>query len=142
MISIRLKATFAAALLAAAGLAQSATLTIVVNGIEESTGEIRLAVFDSAEAFDGSGEPNRGLLAQVVGDEVTITLDDLPAGEYGIKLYHDANSNGEMDRNMMGMPMELYGFSGNKGRRGPPPWADAVFVVEDQEDNQIAIQLR
>lgn len=135
--------------MAAAGLvamfsqtAQAESLTIVITGIEETRGEIRLALFDSAEAFDNGGTAAQGRLAPVTEAEVTVVIDDIAAGEYAIKLFHDTDSNGELDRNMMGMPRERYGFSNNKGRFGPPPWQEAVFVVAEGTDTEISINLR
>ena len=135
--------------LAAAGLvamfAQSATaetLTVVVTGIEEAQGEVRLALYDSEEAYAGGGKAAEGRLMPATDNEVAVVIDDLPAGRYAIKLFHDADSDGELDVNMMGMPKERYGFSNNKGRFGPPPWEEAVFEVADGTDTEVRIELR
>lgn len=135
---------FAAAGLAAmlTQTAQAESLTVVISGVEETEGEIRLALFDSEEAFDNGGEPAQGRLAPATAEDVTVVIEDIPAGEYAIKLYHDADGNGELDRNMMGMPKERYGFSNNKGRFGPPPWTEAVFEVTEGGDTEIIIKLR
>ena len=134
--------------LAAAGLAamlaQAAhpeTLTIVITGMEETEGDIRLSLYDSEEAFDQGGEAAERRMQPVTGDEVTMVIDDIPAGHYAVKLYHDADSDGVLDSNMMGMPTERYGFSNNKGRIGPSPWAEAVFEVS-KDENEISINLR
>ncbi len=136
------KIVAAALTLMLAQLVQAESLTVVISGIEEARGEIRLALYDSAEAFDDNGEATRKGLAPATGEEITVTIDDLPAGQYAIKLYHDADSDGELGRNMMGMPKERYGFSNNKGRFGPPPWQDAVFEVAEGADTTISINLR
>ena len=38
-----------------------------------------------------------------------ITLS-LPAGTYAISVYQDANANGKIDRNLIGIPTELGGI--------------------------------
>jgi uncharacterized protein (DUF2141 family) len=43
----------------------------------------------------------------------------LPAGDYAFAVYHDANGNGKLDRNGVGMPTEDYAFSNNA-------WASAA----------------
>lgn len=126
----------------AAGAAHAATLTVAVTGIEKVEGAIMLAMFDAAEAYGGAGAPVRSVRIPVSGAEVTTTFEDLPAGRYAIKLYHDANGNGEMDTNMVGLPIEGYGFSGNGGRFGPPAWDDAAFEVSEDGGNTISIRLR
>ena len=74
--------------------------------------------------------------------EVRITFDDLPPGRYAIKLYHDANGNGELDTNMMGLPIEAYGFSGESAHVGPPPFDVAAFDVVVGENNAVTVRLR
>jgi uncharacterized protein (DUF2141 family) len=70
------------------------------------------------------------------------SFDDLPPGRYAIKLYHDANGNGELDTNMMGLPTEAYGFSGEGGSMGPPPFEKAAFEVVAGENNAVTVRLR
>ena len=53
-------------------------------------------------------------------------LRDLPAGDYAFAVFHDANSNGKLDKNMLGMPTEDYAFSNNAlGKMGPPSFEQA-----------------
>lgn len=57
-----------------------------------------------------------------------------------VAVYHDENSNGELDRNALGIPAERYGFSGDaRGLTGPPDYAEAVVPVTD-EPIQISIR--
>lgn len=101
-----------------------------------------IAVYDSADAFDNGGEPAQSLSASADGEEIRVVLEGLATGTYGIKLYHDANGNGKLDTNMMGIPSENYGFSGNKGQFGPPPFADATVEVAEGDANETVIRLR
>ena len=125
-----------------ASAAHSASLTVSVTDIEKQSGAIMLAMFDAVEAYDGGGEPVKAVKIEVTGEEVSVTFDDLAPGRYAIKLYHDANGNGEMDRNMLGLPSEGYGFSGKGGRFGPPPFDEAAFEVTDGDANAVVIELR
>ncbi|MEM1262928.1 MAG: DUF2141 domain-containing protein [Pseudomonadota bacterium] len=129
------------ALLAATNI-EAASLDIEVTAIEAPTGFIMLAMFDSAEAFNDGGKPVRAVKLPVEGERVEARFDDLPAGKYAIKLYHDANGNGEMDSNMLGLPIEGYGFSNNVGRFGQPPFTDAAFEVAEETPNSTSIRVR
>ena len=61
----------------------------------------------------------------------------LTPGEYGIKLYHDVNGDGEMNTNPFGMPIEPFAFSNNaKGRFGPARWDAARFEVTEEGASQ------
>ncbi|MEL7312374.1 MAG: DUF2141 domain-containing protein [Pseudomonadota bacterium] len=121
----------------------AADLKVDVTDIEEVSGNIMLAMYDNADGFDeGKTEPVHATAIPVDAETVTITIEDLAAGDYAIKLYHDANDNGEMDQNMMGLPIEGYGFSGNGGRFGPPAFSEAAFSVAEDQDNTVTIKLR
>ena len=35
---------------------------------------------------------------------VTWRINDVPHGDYGVAVFHDENSNGKMDKNVLGIP--------------------------------------
>ena len=53
----------------------------------------------------------------------------LPPGEYSLLLVHDENGNGKLDTNVVGMPLEGYGFSNNPAVMRKPTWEEAGFEV-------------
>ncbi len=120
----------------------AAELTITVTEIEQAEGHLMIALFDSETSYDEGSDAAKGLRVPVDGMEVSVTVEDLPAGQYAIKMYHDANDNGSMDQNAVGIPTERYGFSSNKGRFGPPPFDVAAVKVSDDQENATTIKLR
>lgn len=134
-------ATFLACALSAP-LTHAAELTITVTDIEDIKGHLMIALFDSEEAYDGGSDAAQGLRVAVDAKEVSVTVDDLAPGQYAVKMYHDANDNGSMDQNAVGIPIERYGFSSNKGRFGPPAFDVAAFTVADDQENTTTIKLR
>ncbi len=52
-------------------------------------------------------------------------------GAYAIAVFHDANGNGRLDRSLIGLPGEPYGFSNDVGRHGPPDFGAARIVVRE-----------
>lgn len=118
----------------------AADLTISVTNLSEPTGELRWVLFDSEEAYKSGEQPVMSARNRVDGDSMKITVHNLPSGSYAVRLFHDANNNGELDSNMVGLPTEGYGFSNNAGRFGPPSFEDAAFSLED--DLQIDIRVR
>ena len=142
MTAIRIASAFFIAVLFCSH-ALAADLTVTVTDIKKIEGKIMLAMYDNAAGFDeGETAPVRAVAVDVDAETVSISFDELEAGDYAIKLYHDANDNGEMDQNMLGLPKEGYGFSGNGGRFGPPPFTEAAFAVVDDTDNTVSITLR
>lgn len=69
-------------------------------------------------------------------------LSDIPYGDYGIAALHDENKNGKMDKNLLGMPLEPYGFSNNQRVNfGPPKWEKAKFAVKNST-TEISIEVK
>ncbi len=65
----------------------------------------------------------------------TITIPNVPAGQYAVQAFHDENANGEVDRAMFGIPREGVGFSRNaRIGLGPPKWRDASFVHQGRAE--------
>ena len=119
-------ATAAAALLAL-NLAHGAELTVQVSDVKAGQGTIMVAVY-TADGFLKKPVKGSGAAADTAGN--TIVFKDLPEGDYALAVYHDANSNGKMDSNMMGIPTEDYAFSNNAvGKFGPPKFDAAKFSL-------------
>ncbi|WP_426104411.1 DUF2141 domain-containing protein [Massilia sp. TSP1-1-2] len=112
----------------ATGLAGAADLTIQVDDVKAATGSVLVAVFNSEGTFLKAAAKSGGAPATLNG--TTVVIGDLPEGDYAFAVYHDANANGKMDRNLLGIPTEDYGFSNNAlGKMGPPSYASARFVL-------------
>ena len=116
--------------------ASADTLTVTVNNIKKA-GEIHVAVYDNAQAFEadrgekGGAAPGitEGTIEMVEPGSVTYVYE-LPPGTYAIGIFHDVNLNNKMDNNFFGVPKEQFGFSNNaRALFGPPNFEDAAFVL-------------
>ena len=121
-------------------------LIVRVNNIKEA-GEIHIAIYDSAEAFEadrgekGGAAPGitQGTIELVEPGSVTYRYE-LPPGTYAIGIFHDANLNNRLDNYFFGVPREQYGFSNNaRGFMGPPSFEDAAFSVEGRTEISIGL---
>lgn len=116
--------------LAPAFAGEGGTLTVRFRGIVEKRGEVLFSLADSEKIFEADREAYRSVSLRPDGDTVVAVFEDLPAGEYAVKVFHDANSNEKLDIGLMG-PKEKYGFSNNvMGFMGPPAFADAKFAFD------------
>lgn len=130
------------ALVAAAPIAQAASLELTVTQVEDAAGTLLVAVFDSETGWQAS-DAVASATAPVTGEgAVTLTIDGLPEGEVGIKLYQDVDNDGELARSAIGIPKEPYGFSNDAPVRfGPPKWDAAKFsLAEDANSHVIALR--
>lgn len=63
-------------------------------------------------------------------------------GTYAVAVFHDENDNHHLDTNLLGLPVEGFGFSNDAPTLiGPPSFAAARIEVH-AGDNDIAIKLR
>ncbi len=68
-------------------------------------------------------------------------FEGLQPGTYAVRLMHDENDNGKLDRNLVGMPTEGYGFSNNPRVMRAATFEEASFELP-QEGADIRIVLR
>lgn len=115
-------------------------LIIKVDGIREARGTIRLELDGSAAAWDKKEKPTAlGSTPAVLG-VVTYTFKGLPPGRYAVGVYHDANDNGELDMNFLGIPKEDFGISNDPKLMRKPTFEESHVDVGDA-DQHITIHL-
>jgi len=120
----------AAATLVCAGMAHAADLTVQVGGLKDANGKVMVAVFDRADSF--LKQPVRVAAADAQQGAVQVVVAGLPPGDYAVSVFKDENGNGRLDRNVVGMPVEPYGFSNDAaGSYGPPRFQDALVHLLD-----------
>ena len=123
-------AALASLLALAAPTVWAASVELTITGVETASGEILIGVYDSETGWKTDASIAE-VQADAVEGTVTVTLDGLPEGDVGIKLYHDVDSNGELKRGNFGIPAEPYGFSNDAPVRfGPPSWSAAKFAID------------
>lgn len=104
-----------------------AKLSLTVTNITQHSGALQIAVYDQA-GYDADKVVAASTVA-VTADTATTTFD-LPAGQYGIKMFHDVNGDGKMSTNPFGMPTEPFAFSNNAPAQfGPAAWDAAKFAL-------------
>jgi uncharacterized protein (DUF2141 family) len=117
--------------------AQNVNLTVSVSGLKNNTGVLKVGLYNSDGTFLKS--TYKSITSEIENNGATVTFVGIPKGEYGISSYQDENSNGKLDRNMMGIPSEDFACSNNAtGFMGPPKYEDAKFRVE--KDQRIEIK--
>ena len=105
-------------------------LVVKVTNIKSNKGNIGVAISDSEKTFLGKAMENKSEKAQV--GEMIFEFE-VPNGTYTVRVMHDENKSGDLDKNFMGIPSEPYGISmDGKSRFGPPNYEDAVFTITDK----------
>ncbi len=115
-------------------------LTIEVQNIEVVDGYIRIGIFNSNEKFLKKDSTFKKYKVAVENNTETIIIDDLPKGEYAFILYHDKNSDGKMNRKLIGIPKEPFGFSNNvRPKFSKPTFDECMFLLDDNLVLQIKL---
>lgn len=130
-----------AGLLSAAGTANAATVTLIIDGIDVGKGVVNVAFCDKGPLDQcRQFKANQPATAGAVG----FRFEDIPAGSYAFVGYQDINSNDTFDKNMVGMPKEPFALSNNAGEKlfPPPGYQDLAIPVVEGQDNVINITLQ
>ena len=100
-------------------------LNIEVIEISNNNGNIMLQLFDSTQKII------KEEMIPIKDFKCQISFENLSAGRYAVRYYHDENVNGKMETNIVGKPTEGYGFSNNViGKFGPPPFEKWLFKID------------
>lgn len=88
-------------------------LTIEIAGLRDDKGVVRLCLTANPRDFpECRGRDALAATVKASRAPVRYTFHGVPAGNYAIAAFHDANSNGKLDT-MLGMPKEGFAFSRN-----------------------------
>jgi uncharacterized protein (DUF2141 family) len=113
--------------LAVAAPAEAANLSLHVEGLKPK-GQLMVLLFDAEGSWNAKNGAIREIKRRVSAATTQIVVEGLAAGQYGAMVFQDLNLDGKMNFNLVGMPMEPYGFSNNsRGLFGPPAWGKAAF---------------
>lgn len=124
-------------LLLGALTASAATVEVRVAGVT-AKGKVSVAVCDKERflkqcAYSASAPAQAG--------DTTVTVKGVPNGTWAVLAYQDENGNGELDRNLIGMPKEPYGFSRDaRSKFGPPGFEDAAIQVEESATTTVRLR--
>lgn len=109
----------------------ASSLVLNITGYKDQTGQMMVALYADGASFDAGTAPFRNAKIAVTNSATQVTFEDLPVGDYAFKLYHDANGNGRLDTDLMGIPREAYYFSNDASDPfSPPEWDEAVFSLQ------------
>lgn len=106
-------------------------LEVEALGVMSSEGFICVALYTEESGFLKFGHVYRDQAAPAIAGTTAILMEDLPAGQYAIAIFHDKNGDEQLDTNWLGIPKEPLGFSNARMRTfGPPSFQECVVSLE------------
>ena len=133
--------------IALASPAIAAELTIRLCGMQTRRGGLRITVFERAQAGEFTNAESKAFAADLTerleGKDwgpVGVVVP-LPPGDYAVRVIHDENSNGILDRDgWLTTPTESYGYSRGVRARVSAVEFEEAFVTLGE--NPLSIDIR
>lgn len=127
--------------------ASNGSVEVTIEGIASTDGLVYASLFSSADGFPGERElaiANQSVPASDSSNgTLVVKFFEIPAGTFAISIMHDANANGKLDANFLGIPSEDYGFSQNPDSLfGPPSFDKAAVPLAAGETQPLTIKLK
>ncbi|MCY4549613.1 MAG: DUF2141 domain-containing protein [Defluviicoccus sp.] len=121
----------------------AADLEVVLDGLRSAEGHARVAVHKRVPdaAFPAGGVVGASWRPAGKG-KLRFVFADLAPGDYAVAAFHDADGDGKLGQNAVGMPIEGFGFSnGATGFMGPPGFDEAAVTV-GPKDGRVTAAVR
>jgi len=106
---------------------------VKILNIRNSIGTVACALFESSVGFPTEflRSATNVMVIKIRKSQARCDFEDIPPGTYAMAVIHDANMNGKLDTNLLGIPTEGYGFSNDaRGLLGAPSFSAASFQYD------------
>ncbi len=118
------------------------SLTIEVNELRNSTGNVVFALYNREDAFPDEHYKKyyKKLTGKIVNGTSSVIFENIPAGKYAVNILHDENNDGKIKKGLI-LPIEGIGFSNYNsiGLSNKPSFSKASFDV--LSDKKIKVKI-
>jgi uncharacterized protein (DUF2141 family) len=117
-------------------------LSVVAVGFANARGVAVAKLFEPGENV--RGHSRQELVAPIKDGKASFQFANLPSGRYALVVFHDENSNNEIDHGALQLPIEALGFSGGyvMGFFSGLPSFDKLVFSYDKSVQQIDIVVK
>ena len=104
-------------------------IRVEITGLRNDKGQVSCSLYSSASGFPKDyRKAIAGTKSGISQGQAVCEFPGVSSGTYAMAVFHDENSNGKLDTNLIGVPREGVGMSNNaKGHFGPPKFDAAAF---------------
>lgn len=115
-------------------------LKIEINGFTDNKGEAYVALYRENDDFPKMAGQFKGKTVVITNKTAKVEFSNLTYGKFAVAVFHDRNKNGVLDKNLLGIPTESYGFSNNARETfSSPSFSSASFTVKTETSIKIRI---
>lgn len=108
---------------------QPNAIHIEIETLRNDKGQVVCALYSSSDGFPKKSEKALARVNSAIADKHAVCeFSGIAPDTYAVSVFHDENSNGKLDTNVLGIPREGVGASNDaKGHLGPPKFDAAAF---------------
>lgn len=111
-----------------ASLFSQGNITINISDLKSNKGQVVVILYVQGQAFGDFEEYfKKEIQNPIVQNTATITINNLPDGEYSFVVFHDENNDAKLEKAWYGMPLEGIANSGNHTKR--PNYENTKFTI-------------
>ena len=125
---------------------RSAGIHVEVVGFSDTRGRCACALYNHVEGFPTDRTQVYLHAEGKIGADLRAVCDfkDVPTGTYAIALFHDAKLTGKMEKNLIGIPQERYGFSNDAKPHAlsAPTFQECAFQHSASQTTNLTINLQ
>jgi uncharacterized protein (DUF2141 family) len=115
-------------------------IRVHITEVNRPLGDVYVGLYRQAKGFLHTDRAYKQII-QKAKQSLYCRFKNIPKGTYAIAIFHDANRNGKLDTNFIGIPKEQTGTSNNVvSRLGPPSFEKAIF--KHAAATKLSIRLR
>ncbi|KMQ74298.1 DUF2141 domain-containing protein [Marinobacter subterrani] len=114
-----------------------------IQNIENSTGTVACALFESPEGFPAEflHSATHIMMMKIRDTKARCSFLDISPGTYALAVIHDENMDGKLNTNFLGVPTEGFGFSSGAEAGMSAPSFEAARFSYDGGNLDLAIRL-
>jgi uncharacterized protein (DUF2141 family) len=118
--------------IAMAGAVAAGEVSLTVTGFSEDTGMARIVLMAGEAGYHGEMPVARIASVPIENGRAIWDADDIPPGRYAIIAHHDRDNDDALNRPVLGLPQEPYGYTNGAWTSfGLPDWEAVAFEVGD-----------
>jgi uncharacterized protein (DUF2141 family) len=127
------------ALLLLAADAPGSAIEVDISGIRSAAGVVRVSVCSKAQFL---AECSWSASAPARIGSVAVIVNAIPPGHYAVQAFHDADGDGKLGRNWLGLPREGVGFSNDAMAHLTYPRFSVAAFEHGAAPQKIAVRIR
>lgn len=120
--------------------AAAGELRATVANVKPHGGTVMVGLYASPDTYTRD-ERMAGVQLAPLGGTVTAVFAGLPPGRYALAVFQDADGDGRLSTNLVGIPTEPYGFANNPAAAFGKPGFDVVAVTVGDGVTETAVAL-